>query len=165
MLSTLKSKSSRQYLGVPHACAIGLVAKHKKPALATQKLVALSTSCQTTDYCQMQGWNVNEIIDFCCCCALTLTVGPRRGESCYWPFSVVPLQPSASPWHQARAASAHQFCKLGVSPFVLCSVCGIESIEADAYPCFHRLDGRGEALDLCCLNMMIAKQEQRQGAG
>ena len=164
MLSTLKSKSSTQYLGVQHMCAIGLVAKHKKPASATQKkIVALSTSCRRTDYCQVQGWTVNEIIDFCCYCALTLTVGPRRGESCawpcYWPFFVVPLQSSASPWHQAQAASAQQFCKLGISCFVLCYICWIEVIKADAYPCIDMLKGRGEMLDLCCLNMMIAKQE------
>lgn len=61
------------------------MAKFKKPAWATKKIVTLSTSCQTTDYCQMEGWNVNGISDFCCCCALTLTVGPRRGESCAWP--------------------------------------------------------------------------------
>lgn len=69
----------------------------------------------------VKGRNMNEIIDFCCCCALTLTVGPRRGGSrawpCYWPFFGVPLQFSASLWHQARAVSAQQLCKLGISHF------------------------------------------------
>lgn len=76
VLCTLKSKSSTQYLGVRHTCAVVLTAKCKKPALATQqKFVALSTSCQPTDH--WQNWAVDGINNFCCCCTLALTVGPK----------------------------------------------------------------------------------------
>lgn len=123
----------------------------------------------TRHYCQIQGWTVNEITGFCHYCTLTLTVGARRGESyawpCYWLGFAVSLQSSASPWHQAQAASAQQFCKLGISCFILCYICWIAVIKADAYLCIDMPDGRGEMLDLCCLNMMTAKREQRQVVG